>query len=277
MPDSLRLLCILAHPDDETLGVGGILAKYKDHGVETFVVTATRGQQGWPGPVEKNPGPEALGAIREGELRAAAEVLDLDELTLLDYHDGHLGQADLLEVTEVLAGHLRRIRPQVVVTFDPFGVYGHPDHIAVCQWTTAAIVAAADSEFASPYEDQGRAPLPGAPHRVSKLYYMVTTQAGISSYQDTFGELRIVVDGQERRAHGWDSWAITTRVDTAAYWRQVWSAISCHKSQVPGYEALMSLPEERRKRLWSTASFYRAFSLVDSGPDPEEDLFAGLR
>jgi len=267
----------LAHPDDESLGTGGILAKYKAQGVETFVVTATRGQLGWPGPAADNPGPEALGAIREGELRAAAEALDLDELTLLDYHDGHLAQADPLEATAVLAGHLRRIRPQVTVTFDPFGAYGHPDHIAVCQWTTAAIVAAADSEFSSPAVIQGQAPLPDAPHRVSKLYYMVATQAGISSYEDTFGELRMVIDGQERRARGWESWAITTRVDTAAFWRQVWSAISCHKSQVPGYEALMSLPEERRKRLWSTESFYRAFSLVDNGPDPEDDLFAGLR
>jgi LmbE family N-acetylglucosaminyl deacetylase len=277
MPNSLRLLCILAHPDDESLGTGGILAKYKAQGVDTFLVTATRGQLGWPGPAEQNPGPEALGAIREGELRAAAEALDLDELTLLDYHDGHLARVDPREATAILVGHLRRIRPQVVVTFDPFGAYGHPDHIAVCQWTTAAVVAAADSEFASPAVEQGQAPLPGAAHRVSKLYYMVATQAGINSYQDTFGELRMVIDGQERRARGWDSWAITTRVDTAAYWRQVWLAISCHQSQVPAYETLMSLPEERRKRLWSTESFYRAFSLVDNGPDPEDDLFAGLR
>ena len=277
MPESLRLLCILAHPDDESLGAGGILAKYQTLGIATFVVTATRGQLGWPGPAEQYPGPEALAAIREGELRAAAEALDLDELTLLDYHDGSLAQADPLEATAILAGHLRRIRPQVVVTFDPFGSYGHPDHIAVCQWTTAAIVAAADPEFTTPEEEQGRAPLHGAPHRVSKLYYMVTTQAGFNSYQDTFGKLRMVVDGQERRAHGWESWAITTRVDTSAYWQKVWSAISCHKSQVPGYETLMSLPEDRRKRLWSIASFYRAFSLVDNGPDPEDDLFAGLR
>ena len=276
MPDSLRLLCILAHPDDESLGTGGILAKYKAQGVETFVVTATRGQLGWPGPSELYPGPEALGAIREGELLAAAEKLDLDELTVLDYNDGHLAQADPLQATAILAGHLRRIRPQVVVTFDPFGAYGHPDHIAVCQWATAAIVAAADSGFAIPAAEQGQAP-PGAPHRVSKLYYMVTTQAGMNSYQDAFGDLRMVVDGQERRAHAWESWAITTRIDTADHWRRVWSAISCHQSQLPGYKTLMSLPEERRKGLWSSQSFYRAFSLVENGPDPEDDLFAGLR
>jgi LmbE family N-acetylglucosaminyl deacetylase len=112
MPNSLRLLCILAHPDDESLGTGGILAKYKAQGVDTFLVTATRGQLGWPGPAEQNPGPEALGAIREGELRAAAEALDLDELTLLDYHDGHLARVDPREATILSA-------PTVTLTTSP--------------------------------------------------------------------------------------------------------------------------------------------------------------
>jgi len=276
-PSPLRLLCILAHPDDESLGCGGTLAKYRAEGVETFVVTANRGQVGWPGPAVDYPGPEALGAIREGELRAAAGILGLKELVLLDYQDGQLAQADALEATTILAGHIRRIQPHVVITFDPFGAYGHPDHIAVCQWTTAAIVAAADAGFSIPagYTDRERPT--SSPHRVTKLYYTVSTQAGLDSYQESFGELRMVIDGQERKAHGWDSWAITTRVDTAAYWQQVWMAITCHQSQLPSYEALLAMPEERLKRLWSAESFYRAFSLVDTGPAPEDDLFAGLR
>jgi LmbE family N-acetylglucosaminyl deacetylase len=68
---ALKLLCILGHPDDESLGLGGILAKYGAEGVETHLVTATRGEQGWFGPPEENPGPEALGKIREQELHDA--------------------------------------------------------------------------------------------------------------------------------------------------------------------------------------------------------------
>jgi LmbE family N-acetylglucosaminyl deacetylase len=273
----LRLLCCLAHPDDESLGCGGALAKYAAEGVETFVVTANRGQVGWNGSAADYPGPEALGAIREGELRAAAKILGLKELRLLDYQDGQLAQADPLEATAILAGHIRCIRPQVIVTFDPFGAYGHPDHIAVCQWTTAAVVVAADAGFDAPAVHPDPAHPPTSPHRVSKLYYSASTQAGLDSYQDSFGELRMVIDGQERKAHGWDSWAITTRIDTAAYWRQVWQAISCHQSQLPSYKTLLAMPEEHLKRLWSSESYYRAISLVDTGPDPEDDLFAGLR
>lgn len=276
-PNQLRLLCILAHPDDESLGCGGTLAKYGAEGVETFLITANRGQAGWNGPAEDHPGPQALGAIREGELREAAAILGLKELILLDYQDGQLAQADALEAIGILAGHIRRIRPQVVITFDPFGAYGHPDHIAVCQWTSAAVVAAADAGFCLPVADTIHKQPTGEPHRVSKLYYTVSTQAGLDAYQASFGELRMVIDGQERRAHGWESWAITTRIDTAAYWRQVWQAISCHQSQLPAYKSLLAMPQEKLKSLWSLESYYRALSLVAGGPGPEDDLFAGLR
>ena len=123
---SLRLLCILAHPDDEPLGVGRILAKYAAEGVATYLVTATRGEKGWFGPPEENPGPTELGKIREGELKEAAKVLGLREVNLLDYHDGELDKAKQGPFVQQLVGHIRRIRPHVVVTFDQNGVYGHP-------------------------------------------------------------------------------------------------------------------------------------------------------
>ena len=71
----MKLLCVLAHPDDESLGLGGALAKYAAEGVETYLITATRGEHGWWGEAEDYPGPIGLGQIREAELRAAAEVL----------------------------------------------------------------------------------------------------------------------------------------------------------------------------------------------------------
>src|SRR5574341_1465404 len=140
MTGALKLMCVLAHPDDECLGTGGILARYEAEGVETYLVTATRGEHGWWGEEKDYPGPEALGQIREAELRASAQALGLREVNLLDYLDGALDQAGPAQAIAKIVGHLRRVRPHVVVTFGPEGAYGHPDHIAISQFTSAAIV-----------------------------------------------------------------------------------------------------------------------------------------
>ena len=269
MSEQLRLMCIMAHPDDESLGTGGILARYAAEGVETHLVTATRGEQGWFSDEDDYPGPEALGRTREAELRSAAKVLGIQDIAFLDYLDGELDQADPPEAIGKIVPHLRRVRPQVVVTFDPTGAYGHPDHIAICQLATGAVVAAADPDYTEAKE--------WSPHRVSKLYYMALTKENLATYQAAFGELVMHIDGKERRAHGWEEWAITTRIDTSAFWRRVWEAVSCHRSQLPGYRALMDLPEEHHKNLWGTQAYYRAFSLVNGGREVERDLFEGLR
>src|SRR3954449_13591892 len=108
MNEPLRLLCVFAHPDDESLGTGGILAKYAAEGVATSLITATRGERGWPGPPETNPGETALGRLREAELRAAAAVLGVQDLTLLDYIDGDLDQADPAEAVGQIVAQIRR-------------------------------------------------------------------------------------------------------------------------------------------------------------------------
>jgi LmbE family N-acetylglucosaminyl deacetylase len=269
MDDQLRLMCVMAHPDDETLGTGGILAKYAAEGVETYLVTATRGERGWFGDPDDNPGLDELGRLRTAELHAAAATLGLNEVSFLDYIDGDLDQADPDEAIRKIVTHIRRVRPQVVVTFDPGGAYGHPDHIAICQFTTAALVAAADSS----YHDLQNLP----PHRVLKLYYMMATKEEAAIYEEAFGDLVMVIDGVERRVAAWESWAITTRVDTSEYWEQVWDAVFCHKTQLPGYDALKQLPVERQQELWAANSFYRALSLVNGGRKPETDLFEGVR
>jgi LmbE family N-acetylglucosaminyl deacetylase len=268
MNDPLRLLCVFAHPDDESLGTGGILAKYAAEGVATYLITATRGERGWPGPPEANPGETALGRLREAELRAAAAVLGVQDLTLLDYIDGDLDQADPAEAVGQIVAQIRRLRPQVVVTFDTYGAYGHPDHIAICQFTTAACVAAADAAYA---------PAAGAAHQVAKLYYFVSTAEFLGIYEEAFGDLVMTIDGVERRPVGWPDWAITTRIDATAYWQQVWQAVACHQTQLPGYEELRKLPEARQRQLWGQPMFYRVFSLVNGGRTVETDLFAGLR
>ena len=109
MPSQLSLMCVLAHPDDESLGTGGILARYAAEGVDTYLVTATRGERGWFGPEEDYPGPELLGRQRAAELRAAAKVLGLSEVVFLDYLDGQLDQANPAEaMSAICAGSGRR-------------------------------------------------------------------------------------------------------------------------------------------------------------------------
>jgi LmbE family N-acetylglucosaminyl deacetylase len=116
MTEGLRLLCVLAHPDDESMGTGGILARYAAEGVTTAVLCATRGERGWMGDEADNPGLAALGQIREAELRAAATVLGVAELAFLDYLDGELDAAEPAEATGRIVAAMRRLRPHVVVT-----------------------------------------------------------------------------------------------------------------------------------------------------------------
>jgi len=191
MSSELRLMAVLAHPDDESLGVGGALARYAAEGVATFLITATRGQRGRfkgvpPGDAG-HPGPEALAGIREAELRAAVETLGVRELLILDYMDGELDRAEPRAAIARIAHQLRRVRPHVVMTFGPDGAYGHPDHIAISQFTTAAVVVAASAEAG--LEDRT---LP--PHAVSKLYYMADTAEMWEAYQSAFKRLVSVGD-----------------------------------------------------------------------------------
>lgn len=263
-----RLLCILAHPDDESLGFGGILAHYAQAGVATYLITATRGERGWLGEPAAYPGAAILGNIREGELLAAANILGIQETTFLDYMDGDLDQANPVAIIDLLVGHLRRVRPQVVVTFDPTGVYGHPDHIAICQFTTAAISAAANPRYV---DRDGQ-----APHQVHKLYYRAFRVDELAIYQQVFGDLVMTVDGVERRATGWAEWAITTRIDAVVHWQQVRRAVACHRSQLRAYQHFTTLPPEQQHLLWGNQTFYRALSMVNGGRHIEHDLFAGI-
>ncbi len=263
-----RLMCILAHPDDESLGFGGTLAKYSAEGIETTVITATRGERGWFGPPEENPGLEALGKIREAELAKAVQVLGIREQHFLDYIDGELDSAAPAEIAAQLVSFLRRFRPDVVATFDPNGAYGHPDHIAICQFSAAAIQLAANPA----YTCQGL-----APHSVSKFYFRTWTREEHEGYMQALGDLRMTIDGEDRLATSWQDWAITTRVDTRQYWPTVLKAISCHQSQLPEYRKLVTLSDEYHEKLWGCDGYYRVFSTVNGGRHREEDLFAGLR
>ncbi|HEX6909455.1 MAG TPA: PIG-L family deacetylase, partial [Longimicrobium sp.] len=213
------------------------------------------------------PDDREVGRVREAELRAAAAELGVREVVLLDYVDGELDRADPGEAVARIAAHLRRARPQVVVTFDPFGAYGHPDHVAICQLTTAAVLAAADPAYM---------PETGLPHRVAKLYYFVTDQGKWDAYQEAFKTLVSRVDGEERRAVAWPDWAISARIDTRAHWETVWRAVRRHETQMAIYQRLGELTPEHHEGLWGTQTFYRGLSGVNGGRATETDLFAGI-
>lgn len=149
-----RLAVVLAHPDDESFPIGGTLARYANRGVVVDLVVATRGEAGIPG---KPAGETAI--LREGELRRACAELGINPPRFLGFIDGQL--AGLAEETGVMtiAAALDRLRPDVVVTFGPDGISGHPDHLAVSRWTTKAF----DHLYPAP---AGR-----------RLYYIVPSEA----------------------------------------------------------------------------------------------------
>ncbi len=253
-------MCVLAHPDDESLGTGGTLARYAAEGVETSLITATRGERGRFGDAGEQPGPDVVGRTREAELRAAAEVLGIRDLTVLGYPDGTLDSVDAIAAQEAIASHVCRVKPHVVITFGPDGAYGHPDHVAISQLTTAAVVRAATMG-----------------HPVSKLYYIAWSAATWAAYQGALKTLSVKVDGIERHVAPAPDWAITTRIDASAAWQTVWNAVQCHRTQISVYRHLYELTPDRHRALWAVQEFYRAFSRVNGGRAHESDLFDGLR
>jgi N-acetyl-1-D-myo-inositol-2-amino-2-deoxy-alpha-D-glucopyranoside deacetylase len=164
-----------AHPDDESFGVGGTLAQYAAAGVKVYYVCGTRGEVGEV-PPEMLKGFSSIAELRTHEMQCAAEALGLAEVIYLGYRDsGMAGTADnkhplalaaapLDEVTGRIVAILRRLKPEVVITFDPVGGYHHPDHIAIHNATVKAFHAAGD---AAQYPDAE------APYQPQKLYFHV--------------------------------------------------------------------------------------------------------
>lgn len=170
-----RILAVLAHPDDETFGMGGTLALYNQRGYETYYVCATRGEVG-SADEEYMKGFKDTAEMRTDELNRAAKILGLKEVHFLGYRDSGMPgmeannhpDAQINHPIEEVAGkvvkHIRDIKPDIVVTFDPIGGYKHPDHIHIHKATVMAFANADDQNFH---------PEAGAPHRPKALYYQV--------------------------------------------------------------------------------------------------------
>lgn len=180
------LLVALAHPDDETFGVGGVMARAVNEGHRVVVVCATRGEAG----EIAHPSlatPETLGEVRERELRAAARVFGVEDVRFLGHRDSGMAgtpenldplalvNADPAKLLGELVRIVRGVRPDVVVTFEPRGIYGHPDHMTISDRVTAAVDSAADPAVL---------PGAGAPHRAARLYHIAVPKSVVSELKE---------------------------------------------------------------------------------------------
>lgn len=167
------ILVVLAHPDDESFGMGGTLAYYASKGVDVHLVCATRGEAGTVDAVFLKKY-KTIAKLREAELRCAAKALGLKSVSFLGYRDsGMAGSKDnkraqslfrtpVDKVAAKIVAFIRRLKPQVVLTFDEVGGYHHPDHIAINKATVRAFRAAGDAK---------RFPGAGNAFRPEKLYF----------------------------------------------------------------------------------------------------------
>lgn len=281
MEEQHGLLAAFAHPDDECLGAGGTLAHYASAGVPVALVCATRGEVG----EISDPGlatPENLGEVREEELRCACQAMGVSELVFLGYRDSGMAgtpennnsrafvNAPADEVTSRLVGIIRRLRPQVVITFEPNGNYGHPDHITIHRHTIAAFHAAADP---------ARYPEHGPPWQAARLFYSVLPKSLIREMRQQMEVLgmdtRAFTERFKDREPGWPDEQVHLRFNVADIVEAKWTAFRCHRTQFGPDNIFRRLQEETVKKMIS----YEHFALAWPDPTPGlqlSHLFADL-
>ncbi|WP_067899731.1 PIG-L family deacetylase [Nocardia vaccinii] len=270
MADQLTIMAVHAHPDDEVISTGGIFARYAAEDIRTVLVTCTNGEQGdAPGGIKPGePGHDAndVRTQRLSELRESAALLGIEHVELLGYRDSGMDGWDANHDPESfrnipieqsaarLADLVRRYRPQVVVTYDENGNYGHPDHIQANRIAVAATTAT------------------GIP---AKLYYTAIPR---ESSLEMFETLRAkgLVDFEPPEDFGTPMDRITTVVDVASYAQRKIKALEAHASQSDSVPFLR-MPSDLQQMIFGTETFVRHINRVAAAPDQETDLFAGLR
>ncbi len=283
-----RLLVILAHPDDESFGMGSTLARYAAAGVAVHYACATRGEAGEVA-LELLRGYDDLGALRTAELTYAAHELGLAAVHFLGYRDSGMAgsiandhpqalfQAPLEQVAHQLVGLIRAIRPQVIVTFNPYGGYGHPDHIRIHQATIMAFGPAGDPAQYPDLAAQGL--LAWEPQKlyfhafsVAILRWFLRSQRLLGKDPRRFGQNGDVdlVRAVEQ------SGRVTTRLDNTAYVAAKERASAAHQSQGGGSAFLGWVPQRMRYRLQRYEGFTRIVPPAPYGEPLETDLFAGV-
>ena len=270
--EPLTLMAVHAHPDDEAIGTGGTLARYSDEGVETVLVTCTNGELGdAPGGVKPgDPGHDeaVVVPLRRAELEASCEVLGVSHLELLGYHDsgmmgwpqndapGSFWQTPIAEPAARLADLMRKYRPQVVVTYDENGFYGHPDHIQAHRITHAAL------------DECGLA---------SKLYHTALPRSALTGFREILEQTGIELprEAEENPDFGTPDELVTTRIDVSTVTGRKYASLAAHASQSENI-FFLEMGEELFSQVMNAEFFVRAFDTTKA-PVPEDDLFAGLR
>src|SRR5687768_2669734 len=269
-PDKrLALMAVFAHPDDESLAMGGTLARYAHAGVDVSLVCATRGEWG----LISDPAfatRENLSEVREQELRAACQVLGISQLHFLDCPDSDVNHTDWPEVEGKIVRHIRGLQPDVIVTFGPDGLYGHPDHIAVSTLTTAAFRSAAEADQFSEQLEQGL-----EPHRASKLYYAQFPQ---NLAADLIAALSVEHDAPnlwefDADLFGVPEELITTTINVADEVSNKIQALRCHRTQLAA-DNVFALIDEPTARRFLSREYFRLVVPETMRGVVEEDLFS---
>ncbi len=221
------VLAAFAHPDDESLLAGGTLASCAAVGAGVVLVCATRGELG-ASSSRRTPSPEALGAVRERELRAAGRALGAIAVECLGLPDGGLAGVDRSAVEVELVATLRRWRPQVVLTFGPEGVYWHPDHIAVHEFVCAALDIVANESL------------------LPRLDYATWPEGWLSEMMAAVRSRGLPTDffGLSPQAFGAPPASITTVRDVRPFLATKLRALRSHRSQLRACRLLQGIPED---------------------------------
>jgi len=283
----LRLMCVHAHPDDESSKGAATMARYSAQGVDVLVVTLTDGSRGSVlNPAMDRPEVQAnITAVRAGEMDRAREILGVRQVflgfvdsglpegdPLPPLPEGCFAVGDLEEQTEALVRVVRQQRPHVMTTYDENGGYPHPDHIRCHQVSVAAFEAAGDPD---------RFPDAGEPWQPSKLYYNLTFH---KSRLERLHSAMLAAKMESPYAEWLLSWEdkpgdaerLTTSVPCAEYFPVRDAALIAHATQVDPTGRWFSCPIELQQESWPYEDFQLARSLVDTSL-PEDDLFAGVR
>ena len=270
-----RMLAAFAHPDDETFGAGGTLALYAARGVHLTLVCATRGEAGEISDPQLASS-DNLGEVRELELRCAAESIGVGELIFLGYQDSGMAgtpqnQAENTyinipdeDVVIQLVKIIRRVRPHIILTFGPDGIYGHPDHIKIHENTTAAFFTAADPDFL---------PEAGSAWSASRLFYNTISRSFVENLKKTMSDL-----GSEDSFQGFTGWPdekIQVVMDISENVGEKWNALNCHRTQLSPQNPFRRVSEETARNILSCEFFVQAW------PEPAKekkmnDLFQDL-
>lgn len=279
-----RLLALFAHPDDEAFPVGGALAAHAAQGVKIRLVTATLGEEGEIRQ-EGSATRETLPAIRRIELACAVRALGLSEHEVLGYRDSGMARsssnshpeayinAPVDEVVERLVREIRRYRPQVVLTFEPGGLYGHPDHIAVCKHATEAFRLAADPD-AFPNQLVGGV----QPHNADRLFYSARPKGFRTMWASKLRGAGVDFPwpSPEQEQQGVPTEDIHLEMDVDEHLEAKMACILCHRTQVAPDWPYHRVPREVTSAVLGQEYYIRAFPPVRPGETVSADFFAGL-